>query len=296
MERDEAIGLLLSGPEGVSAWNRYRATGEPTPDLSGTDFSGARFTEIDFSDVNLSEVGFTEAHLTFANLSRANLSSANLTDANFRRANLSDANLKEAEIRRTNFSWADLRRARFENAVLIGTFLNGTELTDANFSEAICGLVVFSALDLKSAKGLDKITHVQPSILGIETIARSEGQIPESFLRGCGLAPWEVLSARRYDPSLNPPQFVDLQYRIFDAWTRGKSMITGCFFSYSWNDSQFVEKLRDRLVAEGIDVWIDKYNILAGGMQDQVWRAIQTHHVMILVLSEHSIASDWVEN
>jgi TIR domain len=41
---------------------------------------------------------------------------------------------------------------------------------------------------------------------------------------------------------------------------------------------------------------LDKHDMVAGTIQDQVWRAIQTHHAVILVLSEDSIKSDWVEN
>ena len=41
---------------------------------------------------------------------------------------------------------------------------------------------------------------------------------------------------------------------------------------------------------------LDRHDVVAGTIQDQVWRAIQLHHVVILVLSEDSVKSDWVEN
>jgi hypothetical protein len=66
--------------------------------------------------------------------------------------------------------------------------------------------------------------------------------------------------------------------------------------SYSWSDAHFVDRVRDRLVAEGINVWLDRHDMVAGTIQDQVWRAIQNYHAVIIVLSRHSIASDWVEN
>src|SRR5262249_39720121 len=69
-----------------------------------------------------------------------------------------------------------------------------------------------------------------------------------------------------------------------------------CFLSHSWKDSAFVDTLRDRLMAEGVNVWLDRRDMVAGTIQDQLWRAIQLHHVVILVLSEHSVESDWVEN
>lgn len=73
-------------------------------------------------------------------------------------------------------------------------------------------------------------------------------------------------------------------------------MINGCFISYSWKDAKFVDKLHDRLRSEGVNVWLDRHDMVAGMIQDQVWRAIQVHHVVILVLSKDSVQSDWVEN
>ena len=87
-----------------------------------------------------------------------------------------------------------------------------------------------------------------------------------------------------------------MQYQIFDAWTKGRSLIDGCFISYSAIDAKFVDKLRERLLAEGINVWLDRHDMVAGTIQDQVWRAIQFHHVVIIVLSRDSVKSDWVEH
>jgi hypothetical protein len=130
----------------------------------------------------------------------------------------------------------------------------------------------------------------------VDTLARSRGRIPEAFLRGCGFTPWEALAANLYRTDLTPPGLAELQYRIFDAWTKGRSLINGCFLSHSWKDSRFVDTLRDRLIAEGVNAWLDRHDMVAGTIQDQLWRAIQVHHVVILVLSADSVKSDWVEN
>jgi TIR domain/Pentapeptide repeats (8 copies) len=214
--------------------------------------------------------------LAGADLTRADLTGADLTEAKLTRAVLSEARLTGADL-----TWTDLT----------GADLIWTDLTAASFA-----FTTFGNLDLSRTRGLDKVVHDAPSTVGMDTISRSKGQIPEAFLRGCGLAPWEVLSANFSDPTLTPPQIVEIQYEIFDAWTKGKDMINGCFISYSWKDSKFVEKLRDRLIAEKVNVWLDKHDMVAGTIQDQVWRAIQLHHVVVLVLSEHSVRSDWVEN
>ena len=46
-----------------------------------------------------------------------------------------------------------------------------------------------------------------------------------------------------YKQELTPPGLADLQRRIFDAWTKGRSMINGCFISYTWGDAKFVDIL-----------------------------------------------------
>lgn len=45
-----------------------------------------------------------------------------------------------------------------------------------------------------------------------------------------------------------------------------------------------------------MSVWLDKHELFAGGLQKQIHRAISEQDVVILVLSEHSLQSDWVEN
>jgi hypothetical protein len=250
--------------------------GEAIPNLSGADLR----------DTYLSDVLLSGANLSNVDLSGVDLSSTQLGGANLSGADLSGALLSVATLICADLSGADLKGAN-----LIGADLSGAVLIYAR-----CWSTIFANVDLSTVRGLESIQHEGPSEISVSTLIRSRGQIPESFLRGCGLTPWEVLAARFYDPALTPPQFSDLQYQVFDAWTKGRSMISGCFISYSHADANFVNKLRDRLIAEGVNVWLDRHDMIAGPIQDQVWRAIQVHHVVILVLSETSVRSDWVEN
>jgi hypothetical protein len=80
------------------------------------------------------------------------------------------------------------------------------------------------------------------------------------------------------------------------AVLRSPAHALGCFISYSREDAKFVDKLCDRLSKEGINVWLDRHDMVAGTIQEQVWRAIQVHHVVIIVLSKVSVESDWVKN
>jgi uncharacterized protein YjbI with pentapeptide repeats len=147
MDRNEGIGLLKGSEQGVAEWNRRRKPGESIPNLRGADLCGA-------------------------NLIRANLIRANLI-----RANLIRADLYEAKLSRADLSEADLYEAK----------LRGAKLSTADLSDARCGGTTFGDVDLSAVKGLDSITHSEPSTVGIDTLFRSGGKLREAFLRGCGV-------------------------------------------------------------------------------------------------------------
>jgi hypothetical protein len=42
-------------------------------------------------------------------------------------------------------------------------------------------------VDLRTVQGLATVTDVGPSTIGIDTLYRSNSQIPEGFLRGAGV-------------------------------------------------------------------------------------------------------------
>jgi uncharacterized protein YjbI with pentapeptide repeats len=259
--------------------------------LRGADLSGAVLSRADLSDANLNGAVLSKANLSDANLSVASLGKANLSEASLSEAYVADADLSGADLRAANLSAAYLSGVNLSGANLSGGYLGGAQL-----DTAICSQTAFGNIDLSEVKGLDSVRHRGPSTVGVDTLLRSKGKIPEPFLRGCGLSPWEVHVSRMYSPALSPPGLADLQCHIFDAWTKGRSLLNGCFISYSSKNADFVDDLRDRLMVEGINVWLDRRDMVAGTIQDQVWRAIQVHHVVIFVLSKESVSSDWVEH
>jgi len=273
MDRDEAIKLLRDGKDGVKEWNRWRVEEEEIPDFGGASLS----------DANLRRANLSGAYLRDANLSGANLSRANLSRANLSRANLRDANLSRAYLRDAN--------------------LSGANLSGANLCDANVGYTTFGYLDLSVVTSLNTIDHHGPSTLGVDTLQKSNGKIPDEFLRGCGLSPWEVLNAKLYDPTLSASEVTDIQYQIFSERTKGAFSINGVFISYAWgdkeddfNDSKFVEELRKQLYDAGLNVWLDRHNMIAGDIVKQVDRAIRLNDVVIVVLSKWSVDSDWVEH
>ena len=270
-------------------------------DLSGADLSGANLSGADLSEANLSEANLSEADLRGANLSGANLSGADLsgpTSAGPTSAGPTSAGPTSARPTSAGPTSAGPTSAGPTSAGPTSAGPTSSGPTSAGPTSATPSATERSSPKStypKQAVSIQSITQDRaPSAL--DTLIRSKGKIPEAFLRGCGLSPWEVLSANLYRPELTPAGLSDLQDQIFDAWTKGRSLINGCFISYSAIDAKFVDKLRDRLLAEGINVWMDRHDMVAGTIQDQVWRAIQFHHLVILILSKDSVKSDWVES
>jgi len=187
-------------------------------------------------------------------LSGADLSHAKLLLADFHQANLSDADLRGAHLLEATFSGVDLRRA--------------------NFTEVFLGFTVFSDADLTGAIGLETCNHVGPSSLDYRTLQMSR-DLPLSFLRGCGLP--ETLI--EYLPSLlkQPIQFYS------------------CFISYSTQDQKFAERLHADLQNKGVRCWFAPHNVQGGRkLHEQIDEAIRFYDRLLLILSEHSMKSEWV--
>lgn len=149
--------------QGVEAWNQWR-------------------------DENTDVIpDFRKANLSLANLRGFNLRGANLNGVQLIRATLTRADLREAQVRVTNLYAADLGRAQLQGADLQLAHLDCARLSHADFSMATLGGTMFGNVDLSEAEGLDSVRHHSPSTVGIDTLYKSRGEIPEEFLRGCGV-------------------------------------------------------------------------------------------------------------
>src|SRR2546423_761535 len=148
---------------GIDYWNQWRAENpDVEPDLSGITFSAEILVGANFSNTN-----FLEATIVSSEAALVDFSGAFLKDVNFSETALQQTSLKKAILTWTNFSHA--------------------KLDEADFSGAVLGWTTFGDNDLSRVKGLKTVDCMGPSILGIETIYRSSGNIPEVFLRGCGV-------------------------------------------------------------------------------------------------------------
>jgi hypothetical protein len=117
-----------------------------------------------------------------------------LINTNLNDAILDESDLTDAFLFKTTLQGTSLRGARLEQAQLIGVELARADCEGAHFSGTIIANV-----DLSAAKSLATVRHNGASTIGADTLMRSEGNIPASFLRGAGvpesLIDWPCLSS-----------------------------------------------------------------------------------------------------
>jgi hypothetical protein len=122
------------------------------------------------------------------------------------------------------------------------------------------------------------------------------GGLPDVFLRGCGLADWEIEAARLYSPKLTGQEIGDILYKLHDLRAHRPIQICPLFISYSHADADFVDALETALIAKGVRFWRDIHDATAGRLERQVDLAIRHNPTVLLILSAASVSSDWVEH
>src|SRR5579863_100776 len=238
----------------------------PTANLSGADLSGANL-----SDANLTYGQLMGIRVKLADLQRASLNSANLRGADFTGANLQNADLCASDL-----TGANLQGANLSGANLTSAHLGGANLADSNLSEAQIGQTTFGNNDLSTVKGLEAARHGGPSTIGIDTIFRSKGEIPEPFLRGCGVPDSFIAFAKSI--VTNPIQFYS------------------CFISYSTKDQAFADRLYADLQNKGVRCWFAPHDVQGGKkLHEQIDEAIRRYERLLLILSPNSMSSRWVK-
>ena len=283
MPNEEHLEILK---QGVEVWNRWREENpEIKPnlggeDLSGMDLSGINFHRVSLGRANLRGSILVKASLNEAYLREANLGMATLSEANLQEAHLSNVILCEADLNEAQLDGAFLSRADLSKANLRGVTCVLTNFTEANLSRvdltAACFLnTILGDTDLTDAKGLDSCEHWGPSVIDHRTLVKS-GKLPLAFLRGCGL-PESLIT---YLPSLlNEP-----------------IQLYSVFISYSHQDEAFAQQLHNALQGKGVRCWYAPEDIQGGKkIHEQIDSAIRVYDKLLLILSEHSMQSEWVK-
>ncbi len=260
VNRDQ-IAILL---DGVDVWNSWRAKNPRR---------GIDLTHADLSRMVLPEIDFYGADLRGANLSGADLTLAMLRSADLSFANLNGTQLFDSDLTVTNLTGADLREANFQRAILRRTYLHGANLDRCQMIATLLG-----DLDLSRVEGLETVRHIGPSTVSIGTVIESQGKIPRVFLLGAGV----------------PESFVDYIPSLIGAMQ--PIQFYSCFISYSSANEDFARRLYADLQAANVRCWFAPEDLKIGDrFRQRIEDAIQVYDKLLVVLSEKSVASDWVE-
>jgi TIR domain/Pentapeptide repeats (8 copies) len=235
MANPEHLKLLI---EGVAVWNKWiEESFRVNPDLSGA---------------NLSDYKLNYINLSSANLAGANLNKAELLGANFNGAILDRANLYGSLLQMASFVWA--------------------RLDNTNLGRSVIGGTVFGFNDLSLTIGLDTVRHNAPSAISVDTLYKSKGNIPEVFLRGCGV----------------PENLITYMHSL-----TGQALeFYKCFISFTEADDAFSERLYNDLQANGVRCWRWKEDAKWGKtLMRSIDEAVRLYDKLIIICSEQSLNS-----
>lgn len=211
-----------------------------------------------------------------ARLGNVDLSGLQLDHIDLHKAELMDAKLIGTKLEYANLREANLSRANLSESILYGVDLTDASFEDTDFSNAKFGNTILpSLLKFRGAKGLETVEHFGPSKVDIKTLDKVVGIIPDIFLQGLGM-----------------PKAVIDSYRIANE----ADLYFSCFISYSSKDHAFAQRLYADLQSKGVNCWFAPEDLKIGEkIRPTIDESIIRHDRLLLMLSEHSVASQWVE-
>jgi hypothetical protein len=143
--------------------------------------------------------------------------------------------LRGADLRRVDLCGTHLRGAILDETILRRANLTGADLRGADLPGARMEGTTLGDLDLSTVRGLEMIQHEGPSTIGINTLYRSKGNIPEDMIT--------------YSKSLVG--------RPFEFYS--------CFISYSSRDEALAQRLHADLQDKGVRCWFAPEDLKNGG-------------------------------
>ena len=286
MPNQEQIDALK---QGVEVWNWWR---KQQPKDQRFDLSGAKldFTSLGSADLSWADLNFASlrgADLHNANLYHADLRGADLRSADLQAANLGAVDLREANLSNAQLCEANLCGAHLSNTDLSATNLRGTDLRETNLSnvylhktilnEVKTYHTIFAQVDLREALGLTEIIHQGPSYVDLHSVQFPQDGSTLHFLRGAGI----------------PNEWID----FYRTTMMHPIQYHSCFISYSSKDEALARRLHADLQDQGVRCWFAPEDMKIGDkFRVRIDEAIHLQDKLLLLLSEHALASPWVED
>lgn len=296
---------ILTPPEGYvppkSAEELHARIGQGETYFCDSDLSGQIFDSVSLGGVYLFQSKFDGAIFRGCTFDQTKLIGSTFIDAKFSNTTfehciMMGSDLFRSILRDTRLLFCDARGAFFGETEFFRCLLFGNWLGEATFfatrfldtpiaindlSETkhpeqysivdVATLHKSAAILLAAATaeyGSDEMNlHARKSLEDVDSIQR--------FFRACGVPPEAIGLFRRW---LLAPEYASV------------------FISYSTQDEAFAKELDRELRKRGIDVWFAPHSIRGGRtILEQVTAAISRQERVILILSESSMQSGWVE-
>jgi uncharacterized protein YjbI with pentapeptide repeats len=314
MPNEEHLRAIL---QGMDQWQRLRSHLLDRPNLKDADLSDKDLSGFDLSSADMHRANLRRTRLAGARLQNAILDHAHLTWAYLERADLSDASLVDAQLSRADFSSANCRSARFVSArgglalffrasaegadfsdadltdvtfaqanlkdvKFVGAYLGHADLHRANLLNADFRNAAFSGTrlthtNISDAKNLEHVRHYGPTVVDVETLLRPV-EFDDKFLTGIGI----------------PDIF--LTYRESLSTARRPIQFNSCFISHSSSDADFCRRLHADLQDSGVRCWFAPEDLKVGDrFRVRIEESIRVYDKLLVVLSENSVRSEWVE-
>ena len=205
-----------------------------------------------------------------------------------------------ADLRGADLEYSDLSGAHLTAADLAHSNLKSVNLTDASLdgadlSQSILQWSLLVDVDLSQVKGLEAVQHYGASSIGMDTIERSQGKIPESFLQGCGLSALEIEYVKLAAPGLEAEQVNVLVERIRQIRLHGGRQPGSCFIGFDSQDEEFARQLHADLQQHGICCWfVPVHRKFGNPLRPTLDRQRRLREKLVVILSETCIENEWI--
>ncbi len=297
MANEEQLALIK---QGQLEWNRWRLSHPDVAidltgvdlrkgnlvgrdlqgvDLRGTNLSGALLWYADLQGAELSKVHMEEAELHRTNLTQATLTGAHLTGSHLTETNLQNTNMQKVNLQKTILHYANLTSADLTGADLRGAAFSQVTLTGMTVANALLWLTRWNDVDFRGVIGLPAVRHLGPSTIGCDTLIASHGQIPDEFLRGCGVS----------------DDFITFAHTLAQT-PRYDSVI----LSYDPEDAALGTRLYDDLQISHVRCWAYPLNMKLGERADGIYLnpkdVMRIRQKLVVLISQSGIQSEWLPN
>ena len=178
---------------------------------------------------------------------------------------------------------------------LTDAIINNCKLIRTVFSNAQISRTLLANLDLWR-----QLAWKMPIIMVLHNWNRHNCLIQRkntrTLFKGLRIERLGISASKLYIPELSNHEVDESLYAIHDLRAHQALQVSPLFISYSHADTAFVNNLEFHLNKIGVRFWRDIHGLKSGRIETQIDRAIRQNPTVLLVLSKHSLLSDWVEH